>query len=178
MTQTVVDLRQLGRRSKCGDGEELGCRTGQCIFPAMVRSMTETHILQMLEFKMANAAAGTTISARSSAYKTVPERSTRAPGPSQAALTVCSVPPLRPRHPPARTPLLDKGQKWEGTAAGERHKARGSEDVRRELGEYLEEPLETFSRTEQVDGAERRVVFDLLTYWQGRATFSISYQRL
>jgi hypothetical protein len=45
------------------------------------------------------------------------------------------------------------------------------ESVHQELDEYLEEPLETFSRIERVDGIEQVVVFDALTYWQVCATF-------
>jgi len=41
----------------------------------------------------------------------------------------------------------------------------------RELDEYLEDPLETFSRIERVEGVEKRVVFDLITFWQVCAAF-------
>jgi hypothetical protein len=44
------------------------------------------------------------------------------------------------------------------------------ESVHQELDEYLEEPLETFSKIERVDGIEQTVIFDAITYWQVCAT--------
>ena len=43
-------------------------------------------------------------------------------------------------------------QEWEVSISEQRRKARGLDSVHRELDEYLEEPLETFSRVEKVDG--------------------------
>ena len=116
---------------------------------------------------MANATTvtGTTIGARSSAYKAVPEHATSA---ISSGLD-------RFFGTPTSTGVLSRENsassadgEWEVIAAERRHKARGSEEDRREPDEYLEEPLETFSRTERVDGIEQRVVFDLLAYWQVR----------
>ena len=117
---------------------------------------------------MANstAAPGNITGAQSSAYKAVPERSTSAisSGLDRFFNTPTSTGLLSREN--SASSADERWLEWEAITAEKRHKARGLEEVRRELDEYLEEPLETFSRTERVDGIEQRVVFDLLAYWQ------------
>ena len=72
----------------------------------------------------------------------------------------------------SREIISSREQMWEVSIAGDWHEARELESVHRELDEYLEEPLETFSRIERVGSIEKVVVFDVLTYWQVRTTFS------
>jgi len=127
----------------------------------------------MLEFKTANATAG----APSSAYKTVPGSSSSA---LSSGLDRLFSPASTGTHSRANsTPSAPRQrQELEEFTARERCKARGLAGVHRELEEYLEDPLETFSRTVRVNGVEQRAVFDPLTYWQVRAVSSISHQRL
>ena len=116
---------------------------------------------QMLEFKMANAVTAIMGSCPSTIYKAVPNRSTSAISSGLGRLfgtRESSVPRISQRR-----------QEWEATTAHQRHKRRGLDSVNQELDEYLEDPLETFSKIERVDGIERTVFFDALTYWQVRA---------
>ena len=112
---------------------------------------------QMLEFKMANDVAATAGSRLSTACMAVPERSTSALSSSLGRLFGTPAPST-----PGQT------REWEDHTADQRHKARGLDSVRQELDEYLEEPLETFSRIVRVNGIEQTAVFDILTYWQVR----------
>lgn len=128
----------------------------------------------MLEFRTANVAA--TANAPSAAYKAIPERSTSAI--SNGLDRLFGTTPSSRTHSRSRessvSSVPENRQEWEVSAAAKRHKARGYDDVNRELDDYLEEELEAFSRTEEVNGIERRVVFDLLAYWQVRASIFIS----
>ena len=130
--------------------------------------MARTHTFQMLEFKMANstATAGSIIGARSSAYKAAPERSTSAISSGLDHFFSAPTSTGLLSHENSASSADERWPEWEAITTEKRHKARGLEEVCRELDEYLEEPLESFSRTEQVDGIEQRVVFDLLAYWQ------------
>ena len=54
-------------------------------------------------------------------------------------------------------------------------KERELGNVRRELGEYLEEPLVTFTKIEGADNHERVAVFGILGYWQVSKPFLPRY---
>jgi len=125
----------------------------------------------MLEFKMANAATAATSSGSLAAYKAVPERSTSAISRGLSRLFSMSVSGALSRGGTAPS-VSGQGEEWETITAGKRHKARELDSVHSELDEYLEEPLESFSRIERVNGIDRTVVFDVLTYWQVCATLS------
>ena len=133
----------------------------------MVQLTAAADAFQMLEFKMANAIAGTTVDARSSAYKAVPA-SCSTSAISSGLDRLFSAPTLGGTRSRGNSPSSSPGRLEPDTTIIERHRMRGLESVRQELDEYLEEPLETFSRIERVNGIEQRVVFDLLTYWQVR----------
>ena len=126
----------------------------------------------MLEFKMTNAAAAATSNHSPTVYKAVPEHSTSAI--SSGLGRLFGTPTLRmlSRESTASS-VSGQRREWEVGAIRQRHKARGLDSVNQELDEYLEEPLEIFSRIERVDGIERTVVFDILTYWQVRVTFCL-----
>jgi len=125
-----------------------------------------THTFQMLEFRMSNAAVTTAVSHPSTAYKAIPEHSTSAISSGLDRLFGTPTSSRTLSRESSGSSDLGRREEWEASTAGKRHKARGLEDVCQELDEYLEEPLETFSKTERVDGIERMVVFDILTYWQ------------
>lgn len=140
-----------------------------CLLPhGNVMSVVMIHIPQMLEFRMANTTAGGTGRTPSSAYKSVPGNSTSAlsGGLDRLFGPVSTGMPSRGNSSPSVS--AGQRQEQESADARERQKARGLVGVHRELDEYLEEPLETFSRTERVGGTEQRVIFDPLTYWQVR----------
>ena len=127
----------------------------------------------MLEFKMSSVTSGTANATLTSAtYKVIPECSTSAilSGLNRLFDTPASSRTLSCESSASSVP----GQQceFEASTAEKQCKARALESVHRELDEYLDDPLETFSRTEQVNGIERRVVFDLLAFWQVRALFS------
>ena len=127
----------------------------------------------MLEFKTspngAGATAGTSLT--SAAYKVVPERSTSAISSGLDRLFDTPTSNRMLSREASASGVPGQGREWEASAAEKRYKARALESVHRELDEYLNDPLETFSRTERVDGIERRVVFDLLAFWQACALF-------
>jgi len=162
-----MDPRQLGWSSERRNGEKLGDRTGQFFLHSNMMSAVTIRAFQMLEFRMANTTTGGAGGPPSSAYKTVPGNSTSAlsSGLDRLFGPVSTGTPGRNPAPSAPGQM----QEQEAADVRERRKARGLVGVHRELDEYLEEPLDTFSRTEQVDGTDQRVVFDLLTYWQVRA---------
>jgi len=111
----------------------------------------------MLKFKETNTAT----SVASTAYKAVPDHATSAISSGLDRLF----------GTPASSRTVSRESSG-SSVPGQR--TRALKGVRQELDEYLEDPLQTFSRIEQVDGIEKRVVFDLLAYWQVRAIFSIS----
>jgi len=119
----------------------------------------------MLGFRTANAALAAAVNRPPTAYKAIPEHSTSAISSGLDRLFGTST---RRAHSRESSPSRVSGQRreWEASAAKQREKTRGLDSVHRELDEYLEELLETFSRIERVDGIERMVVFDILTYWQ------------
>lgn len=119
---------------------------------------------------MANTAVAATRSPSSIAYKAVPEHSTSAISSGLSRLFGTSASQTLSRESSASS-ISRQRQEWEVSTTEQRHRARGLESVHQELDEYLEEPLETFSRIERVDGIEQVVVFDALTYWQVCATF-------
>jgi len=123
-------------------------------------------IEQMLGFKMSNAATTAGVSHLPTAYKTVPEHSTLAISSGLDHLFGTSASSRTLSREGSGSSASERREEWEASTAGRRHKARELECVHQELDEYLEEPLETFSRIESVDGVERVVVFDILTYWQ------------
>ena len=131
----------------------------------------------MLEFKMTNAAITATGGQSSTAYKAVPEHSTSAISSGLNRLFGTPALETHSRESPASSTSRQQ-QQWEASAAGQRHRARGLESVRQELDEYLEEPLETFSRIERVNGVEQTVIFDTLMYWQVCTAFFHFCQRL
>jgi hypothetical protein len=123
----------------------------------------------MLEFKTANDTAAAAGSRSSIVYKAVPEHSTSAISSGLSRLFGNSTSGTHSRESSASN-VSRQRQEWEVTTTEQRHRARGLESVHQELDEYLEEPLETFSRIERVGAIERTVVFDTLAYWQVRAT--------
>jgi hypothetical protein len=114
---------------------------------------------------MANATH--TISHSSTVYKAVPERSTSAISSRLGRLFGTPTSGTLSRESSASS-LSGQRHEWEVSASGQRYKTRGLEAVQQELDDYLEEQLETFSRTEEVGGVEQTVVFDILAYWQVR----------
>ena len=130
------------------------------LFPLTRLFMAATRIYQMLEFKMASLAIGANAGVPSTAYKVVAERSTSAISSGLDRLFGRTV------HENSASVASRQRQEWEVSTDERRGKARTLEDVRRELDNYLEEELETFSRIERVNGIEQRAVFDLLAYWQ------------
>ena len=120
----------------------------------------------MFEFKTANATAASTASHSPTVFRAVPEHSTSAISSSLDRLFGNSTSGSLSRESSASSISSGRRQEWEVSTAGQRRKARGLESVHEELDEYLEEPLETFSRIETVDGIGQTVVFDILTYWQ------------
>ena len=102
----------------------------------------------------------------SATYKVVPEHSTSAisSGLDRLFDTPASSRTLSCESSASSVP--GQRQDWEAGTAEKRCKTRALEFVHRELDEYLDDPLETFSRTERVEGIERRAVFDLLAFWQ------------
>jgi hypothetical protein len=124
---------------------------------------------------MENGTAGATASGSSTAYKAVPGRSTLAM--SNGLERLFSTPPSSRAVSRENSGSSVPGQtrEWEVSTTEKRCKARALEAVHRELDEYLNDPLETFSRTERTpDGIEQRVVFDLLAFWQVCAISLIS----
>ena len=117
----------------------------------------------MLEFKIANTPVETTSTRSSVTYKAIPEHSTSAISSGLSRLFGTSATRALSRE--SSTPSFPE---WETSTAEQRHKARMLDSVRHELDEYLEEPLETFSRIKKVDGIEQTVVFDILAYWEAR----------
>jgi len=104
---------------------------------------------------MANVALAATANRPSTAYKAVPERSTSAISSGLNRLFGTSA-------------MCEETREGEVSAATQQEKARGLDSVRRELTEYLGDPVESFTRIETVDGIERVVIFDIITYWQVR----------
>jgi len=134
------------------------------MFIVMTRLTATTHVFQMLEFKTASVAAAA-VSHAPTTYKAILKRSTLAISsglnrlfgtPTSGGSTVTSV--------------SGQSQEREASIAGQRSRARLLGGVHRELEEYLEEPLESFSRIERVNGIQQTVVFDVLTYWQVRTS--------
>jgi hypothetical protein len=122
----------------------------------------------MLEFRMANAVVNTNtgVISTSTAYKAVPDRSTSAVSSGLDRLFGTPASSRVVSRESSSSSVSGQTQEQDVTGAEKRHQARALECVQQELDEYLEDPLETFSRIEQVDGIERRVIFDLLAFWQ------------
>jgi hypothetical protein len=121
----------------------------------------------MLKFKMtSDTAHGATAGSVPASYKTVPNHSTLAMTSGMDRLLSAPASSRTLSRESSGSSTSDSTQEWGISTAEKRRKARASAAVCRELDEYLEDPPETFSRTEQVDGIERRVVFDLLVFWQ------------
>lgn len=130
----------------------------------------------MFDFKRANATAATTAIRSSTAYKIVPERSTSAIASSLDRLFGTSGGALSRENSLSSIPGQQQG--WEVNTTEQRRKARELDSIRREFDEYLEEPLETFSKIEKVDDIEQTVVFDILTFWQVWAIPSHTHHQL
>jgi len=122
------------------------------------------------------AIAGAAAGASSIVYKAVPDHATSGISSGLERLFGTPTSSKTVSRENSGSSVLGQGQELETSTGGKRRKARASDDVHRELDEYLEDPLETFSRIERVEGVEKRVVFDLLTFWQVRAILSISCQ--
>ena len=113
----------------------------------------------------------------STAYKAVLDRSTSAISSGLDRLFGTPASSRAVSRESSSSSISGQTQQREATGAEKRRQARALECVQQELDEYLEDPLETFSRTERVDGIEQRVVFDLLAFWQVRETPSTYLQR-
>lgn len=128
----------------------------------------------MLSFKMANVAARTASGPISTAYKAITEHSTLAVSSGLDRLFSTPASSRTVSRENSGSNASGRGREWEVSTTEKRSKARALEAVHRELNEYLDDPLETFSRTEQVDGTGQRVVFDLLAFWEVCAIYLIS----
>ena len=121
----------------------------------------------MLEFKIASAVIATA-SASLAAYKTVPKHATSNMSSGLDRLFGTPTSSRTLSRDSSASSIPGQRQVWEESTAEKRRRMRAMETVQRELDEYLDDPLETFSRAEQVGGAEKRVIFDLLAFWQVR----------
>lgn len=119
---------------------------------------------------MSNATVAAAVGHPSTAYKVVPEHSSLAISSGLERLLSTPASSRTVSRESSGSSALGRGEDWEASTAGKRHKARALKTVGEELDEYLEEPLETFSKTERVNDNECMVVFDILTYWQVRIT--------
>ena len=119
----------------------------------------------MRNFKTANSVATTAFSRSSAAYKAVPDRSTSAI--ASGLNRLFNTPTLR-SHENSQSSVSGQQQSWETHMAEQRREARELECVHMELDQYLEEPLDSFTRVEMVGNNARTVIFDILAYWQVR----------
>jgi hypothetical protein len=129
----------------------------------------------MLTFKTANAAATTTVGRSQAAYKAVPGRSTSAIASGLNRLFGAPVSGGALSHEGHQSNIPGQRQEQGVSAAEQRRRIRYLDSVHAELDEYLEEPRETFTRTEGMNSGEQTIVFDILTYWQVR-TLSLHSQ--
>ena len=117
----------------------------------------------MLNFRMADDSVATTTTRSSTAYKVIPERSTAAvaSGLDRLFATTPSETPSR-EHERSSSGISNE----EANTAKQQRMARESDNVHRELDEYLREPLESFRRVEKAGDTVKTIIFDVLGYWQ------------
>ena len=129
----------------------------------------------MLTFKTANAAATATVGRSQAAYKAVPGHSTSAIASGLNRLFGAPASGGALSHEGHQSNVSGRRQEQGVSAAEQRRRIRDLDSVHAELDEYLEEPRETFTRTENMNSSEQTIVFDILTYWQVR-TLSLRSQ--
>lgn len=129
-----------------------------------------TDTIQMLQFKTTKTAAARDTAAGhvKTAYKVVPERSTLAMVSGLDRLFGISTSDGGLSRESSLLGASGEQHELEASGAQQRRNAKALSDVQCELDEYLEEPLETFRKTEIVDGHKAIVVSDVLAYWQVR----------